>query len=375
MLKKFFLYLKYFDWTLFFSVILLASLGLIEIYSITLGREAFDMTLFQRQVFFVTTGIIIVFVFATIDYGLFQTYANYIYLIGALLLVAVLFFGTTIRGTTGWFDLGVFNLQPVEIVKIILIIYLAKFLSSPTLSKNDWKCLIRSGVPALILFILVALQPDFGSAMVLLAIWLVMVLLAGFNKKYFLVILLLGILAFGGMWEFQFRDYQKERILTFLNPSTASLEQGYNTSQAIIAVGAGGMAGRGIGFGSQSQLKFLPEVQTDFIFAVIAEELGFVGVTLLILFFGLFFYRCLKNLKKVNNDFGVFLILGGMGLIFIQMFINIGMNMGIFPVVGIPLPFISYGGSSLLTIFVLVGIMESVIIKSKLTIGPASFSE
>src|SRR6056297_1143759 len=366
MFKKLFLYLKYFDWTLFSSVLLLACLGLIEIYSIALGREAADLINFKKQIIFIILGIIIVFAFAFIDFKFFQVYAIYLYLLGAALLILVLFFGTTVKGTTGWFDLGYFNFQPVEMVKIILIIFLAKFFSSKKMDKDNWKYFIWSGGLSFLLFFLVVLQPDFGSAMLLGGIWLIMALMAGFKKKYFLIVLVVALLASGGMWKFYFQDYQKERILTFLNPSQSSLDQGYNVSQAIIAVGAGGLTGSGVGFGSQSQLKFLPEVQNDFIFAVIAEELGFTGVFLLLLFFGVFFYKCLHNLKRVNNDFGIFLVLGAMGLIFIQMFINIGMNMGILPVVGIPLPFVSYGGSALLTTFVLVGIIENIIIKSKI---------
>ena len=193
-----------------------------------------------------------------------------------------------------------------------------------------------------------------------------MIIIAGFNKKYFLVIGLILLIILSGLWIFFFKDYQKQRVFTFLDPSFNPLNQGYNVAQAIIAVGAGGITGRGIGFGSQSQLKFLPEAQNDFIFAVIAEELGFLGVCLIISFFTIFFYRCLISLKKINNDFGIFFILGSMGLIFIEMFINIGMNIGILPVIGISLPFVSYGGSAIISVFILVGIIESIIIRSKI---------
>ena len=155
--------------------------------------------------------------------------------------------------------------------------------------------------------------------------------------------------------------------MTFINPAANSLESSWNISQAMIAVGSGGLVGKGVGFGSQSQLKFLPEAQNDFIFAVIAEELGLLGVLLILGFYGLFFYRCLSALKNVTNDFGIYFIIGAVGLIFIQMFINIGMNIGIMPVVGLPLPFVSYGGSSLLSLLILVGIIENIIIKSKIS--------
>jgi rod shape determining protein RodA len=176
------------------------------------------------------------------------------------------------------------------------------------------------------------------------------------------IFLLLSILA----WSFFFQEYQKQRILTFLNPGENALAEGYNVSQAIIAVGSGSLYGKGVGFGSQSQLKFLPEAQTDFIFAVIAEELGFLGSSLLLLFFALFFSRCIVAIKRLPNDFSIYFILGAMGLIFIQMFINIGMNIGIVPVVGISLPFVSYGGSAIISLFILTGIIENIIIKSKI---------
>ena len=174
------------------------------------------------------------------------------------------------------------------------------------------------------------------------------------------------LVIFIGSWAFLFKDYQKQRLITFLNPAYDQLDQGYNRNQAIIAVGAGRIMGRGIGFGSQSQLKFLPESQNDFIFAVIAEELGFLGVCLVLLFFAVFFYRMLISLKKINNDFGIYFIIGTTALIFIEMFINIGMNIGILPVIGISLPFLSYGGSAIVSSLMLVGVAESIIIKSKM---------
>jgi rod shape determining protein RodA len=190
--------------------------------------------------------------------------------------------------------------------------------------------------------------------------------LSGFKRKYFAVIFAIFAIVFTVAWFLFFKTYQKERILTFFNPGENSLEQGYNVSQAMIAVGSGGIMGKGVGFGSQSQLKFLPEAHTDFIFAVISEELGFFGVSLIILFFAVFLFRSLAILKKVRNDFEAYIIIGISGLIFVQMFINIGMNLGIMPVVGIALPFVSYGGSSIIASFILAGIIENIAISAKL---------
>ena len=351
---------------MFTSVLLLICFGLAEIYSVALGRSQLDLLNFKKQIIFVVLGIVLLFVLAGFDYHSLRSYSKYFYVLGLILLIGVLFFGQTINGTKGWYNLAGFNFQPVELIKFILILFLAKYFSSTPLKTKDYKRLLISFSGALLFMVLVLAQPDFGSASVLFLSWLSMIILVGFNKKYFLVIGLILVIAFSGSWYFVLQDYQKHRIITFLDPSFNPLSQGYNVSQAIIAVGAGGLAGRGLGFGSQSQLKFLPEAQTDFIFAVVAEELGFSGVLLILLFFGIFFYRCLYYLKKVNNDFAIFFILGSVSLIFIEMFINIGMNLGILPVVGISLPFLSYGGSGLISSLMLVGVIESIAIRSKI---------
>jgi rod shape determining protein RodA len=342
------------------------SYGLIEIYSVSLGRGGLDLLNFKKQVLFVGMGFFLLFFLSFLNYRGLRELSNYFYIFGVLLLAGVLIFGETIRGTRGWFDFGGFSIQPVEFVKFFLILFLAHYLSQRQVKINPLKHLFLTGAGALLLAVFVFLQPDFGSALILCFIWLAMVLFAGFKKKYFISIFLAAALLFAASWMFFFKPYQKERIMTFLNPSEQSLDQGYNIAQATIAVGSGGLSGRGVGFGSQSQLKFLPESQNDFIFAVVAEELGFLGVVLVILFFGVFFYRCLVNIRKINDDFGIFFILGAMGLIFIEMFINIGMNIGILPVVGISLPFLSYGGSAMITNLALVGVVESIIIRSKI---------
>jgi len=366
MLKKIILYLKNLDWILFFSILLLVSFGLIEIYNVALGQGATDLLNFKKQIFFIIIGFILFFVFTFWDYHNLFSFSNYFFILGILILLFVLFFGVSVRGTRGWFYIGSFGLQPVEFVKIILILFIARYFSSVSLKLGSIKHIFFTGLAAFIFIILVLFQPDFGSALILLLAWLAMIAEVGFKKRYIIAILLIMSILVAGAWMFYFKPYQKERIITFINPSSDPLDRGYNSTQAIIAIGSGGFMGRGIGFGSQSQLKFLPESQTDFIFAVIAEELGFFGVILVILLFIIFFYRSLVNLKKIKNDFGAFFILGAINLIFIQMFINIGMNLGLLPVIGISLPFLSYGGSAMLSVFILAGIMESIIIRSKI---------
>jgi rod shape determining protein RodA len=361
------LYLKNFDWIIFSAVILLAAFGLMEVYSVALGLGSHDLINFYKQLFFVILGILLMFVFAFIDYHFIKSLNRYLYWLGALILIIVLLFGQTVNGTKGWFNIFGFGIQPVEFIKIILIVFLASYFSNLATKVKTLKHFLISISGTLILAFLIILQPDFGSSLVILAIWLIMVAMAGFSKKYFVVIGLLGILMAGGAW-FTFKDYQKQRITTFLNPGqeSCSKDECYNSFQAIIAVGSGGLMGKGVGFGSQSQLKFLPEAQTDFIFSVIAEEMGFLGIILVVAFFAILYFRSFSVLKKVNNDFGIYYILGFCGLVFTHMFVNIGMNMGLLPIVGLPLPFISYGGSSTLSLFMAVGIMQNIIIKSKI---------
>lgn len=367
MLRRILLYLKNMDWVMVASVVLLLAFGLVEIYSVALGRGGTDLVNFKKQIFFIGFGFALMFALAFTDYHWLRSFGNYFYLIGAAALVAVLVFGQITNGTRGWFNVFGFGVQPVEFVKFALILFLARYFSASSLKTAPLKHLVVTGLGTLLFFVLVLLQPDFGSGMLLVALWLVIIILAGSEKKYLAVLLLAAALLFGGAWSFYFKDYQKERILTFINPSFNPLDQGYNVAQAIIAVGSGGLTGRGIGFGSQSQLKFLPESQTDFIFAVVAEELGFLGVGLVLLFFGVFFYRCLASVRQAKSDFGVFFVLGVMTLIFIEMFINIGMNLGLLPVIGIALPFLSYGGSSIIINLMMVGVLQSIIIRSRIS--------
>ncbi len=358
-------YFKNFDWILFSSTILLISFGLAEIYSIALSNESVGLINFKKQVLFAGIGIILIFIISFIDFLSLRSFGIYFYISGVILLLLVLFFGKTVRGTTGWFNFGGFSMQPVEFVKIILIIFLARYYSGVSIKLSPFKHLIFSGLGAFVFVALVLMQPDFGSALLLFLLWSGMVMVSGFKKKYLFIIAMILTLTFASGWFLFFEDYQKQRLMTFLNPTADALDEGYNITQAIIAVGSGGLIGRGIGFGSQSQLKFLPESQNDFIFAVISEELGFLGVCLVISFFAIIFYRLIRAAKLINNDFGVYFLLGACILIFIEMFINIGMNIGIMPVVGISLPFLSYGGSAIVASMIVIGICESIIIRSK----------
>lgn len=358
MLKKILAFIKQLDWFLAGPIIVLVCLSLAEIYSISLGQTGSDLLFFRKQIAFVVIGLGVYVVFAALDFHHFFSYANYLYLGGLVILVAVLIFGQTINGTRGWFSIAGFGIQPVELMKIILLLGLARYFAKVSVSGRPLRHFLISGLMAALPIGLILLQPDTGSAMLLGLIWVIMIAAVGFEKKYFIFLLVSFVLMLGVAWQFVFKDYQRERLLSFMQPSATSTH--YNVRQAIIAVGAGGLYGRGLGFGSQSQLKFLPEANTDFIFAVVAEELGFVGVIIVLGCFGLILYRLLTMLPAVRNYFGSLIVIGGAGLIFIEMFINIGMNIGILPVIGIPLPFISYGGSYLLAHLALMGIIQNI---------------
>lgn len=366
MFSRFKTYFKNFDWLIFLPVIFLSIFGLIEIYSVALGQEMVDLLNFKKQILFIIVGLICFFVFSLSSFHSLKSISRYLYIFAVILLVSVLIFGQNNRGTQGWFSIFGFNLQPVEFVKIILIIFLSDYFAKLSTRVKTVKHLVVSGAYTFFLFALILLQPDFGSGLMLLSIWFIMILLSGFKRKYFIYIFAAAGIVFTLAWSMFFSLTQKNRILNFVNPGENSLSSGYNVSQAMIAVGSGGMTGKGIGFGSQSQLKFLPEAHTDFIFAVISEELGFLGVLLVISFFAVFFWRSLSILKKVRNDFEAYLIIGVSGLLFVQMFINVGMNLGVMPVVGIALPFVSYGGSSIIASFILAGIVENIAISAKI---------
>lgn len=363
-LNKFIIYIKNADWILFFSFFILICFGVIEIYSIALSQNSADLLNFKKHLLYIIFGLALFFFLSAIDYNNIKQLSLVLYIIGILLLIIVLFFGRTVRGTKGWLYIGNNGIQPVEFIKIIFIIFFAKYFSGVKSKIKDFKYIIISGLFCLTAVFLVMLQPDFGSAMLLFLLWFSMLFIVGFDKKHFLIIILIvGIIASAG-WFIFFKDYQKQRIITFINPSSDPLYRGYNALQAMIAVGSGGLIGRGVGFGSQSQLKFLPESQNDFIFAVISEELGFFGVIIVFLLFALFFYRIIINAKRSSDLFGYYFLMGVLSLIFIEMLINISMNIGIMPIIGISLPFLSYGGSAIISTLIMVGIAESIIIRS-----------
>lgn len=365
--KYFSSFFKKNDWTLIVAVLLLIILGLLAIYSVALGQGGGEFLNFKKQLAWLAAGSVLLLIFANIDYHFWQRLSWLGYLFSLLLLILVLTpLGSTIRGTQGWFNLGLFSFQPVELTKIFLILALADIYRRYSRTLHKFVHLIVIGLIVLLPLGLVLLQPDFGSGMVLFFTWLISFFSITKNKWHLAAVVTLMILAFTVSWFFIFQDYQKDRINTFLHPENDPLGEGYNVSQSIIAVGAGRLLGRGLGFGSQSQLKFIPESQTDFIFAVIAEELGFLGVTLLLGLYGLIFYRCYKIAARAPDDYGLFLAFLVAVLVFIHLMVNVGMGIGLLPVTGISLPFVSYGGSFLVTSLFLISLCLNVH-KSSLT--------
>lgn len=348
-----------FDWLLFLATIVLLTISIATIWSVALSRDPGNLGTVIKQGVAATIGLILIFSLSVANYRLFKNYALILVLTALFLLIGVLVFGETIRGTRGWLSIAGWNFQPVEFVKFVLIVFLAKYLSDHPRAAFGMREFIVSSCYVALFVGLVLLQPDLGSALILLSIWVGMLAFARIRKRYILFIICGALVTIVTAWFF-LAPYQKDRILTFIDPNRDPLGRGYNVTQAVIAVGAGEFTGRGLGFGSQSQLRFLPESQTDFIFAVIAEELGFAGVTLVLVFLGILLSRLLFIAKSAPDDFTVFLALGIFIAFAVECTVNIGMNLGLMPVTGIALPFLSYGGSALLLSLFMVGVVQSI---------------
>lgn len=365
MLSQFFYYLKRADWSIYIVTFLLVFLGLAVLYSISVNQASPDLTRFSRQLIFAIVGMALMFILNAVDYRFLNSYRYIFYIIGIILLLTVLFFGQTIRGSTRWFGFFGQTFQPVEIVKLILIVFLSGYLAKYARQFFQFKHIIISGALVFLNVALVALEPKIGYAIIFILLWLIMLLVVKVRPLHLFVIILILIIMLTTTWFFLLQDNQKDRILTFIDPSRDPLGRGYNVTQSIIAVGSGKILGRGLGLGPQSQLNFLPEQETDFIFAVIAEEMGLVGTLLIIILFATLFYRIWRVGRSVRDNFALFFIITSLILFSTQTFINIGMNIGLIPVTGIPLPFLSAGGSSLLVSLITIGIIQSVVARSR----------
>ncbi len=327
-------------------VSLITTWGLFTLYT-------FDNTsrLFDKQIILVALAGIVMCVSSCINYR-FLRHTSVIMLSYAMIiavLIALASYGSVFSGAQSWFSLGLFAIQPSEFAKIILILVLAKYFSKRHVEIKAVRHIVVSGAYAFVLFVLVAQQPDFGSAIILFLIWFGMALLAGINWKQFLGLVGAGICSIGLMWMFVFSPYQQDRILTYINPGGDLLGTGYNSRQAEIAVGSGGLWGKGIGYGTQSRLSFLPQYETDFVVAAFAEEWGFIGVMTLLLIYLCIIIRIAQAGMYGESNFEM-LFAGGVAIYFMShVVVHTGINIGLLPITGITIPFMSYGGSHLLT--------------------------
>lgn len=345
---------KNIDWVLFASVISVCFAGLITMNSFT-GNSLF----FERQTIWLIISVCVFFSISFIDWGFLKNTRIIVllFVVSVVLLSLLFVIGSVFKGAQSWFNLGAFSFQPSDPIKLVVILLLAKYFSRRHIEIANIRHILVSGFYVFVIFTLVLLQPDFGSAIIIFFLWLGMVLISGISKKHLLAVFLIGILAFGAMWFFAFKPYQKNRIMNFINPLTDIRGSGYNAYQSVIAVGSGEIFGKGIGYGTQSKLQFLPEYQTDFIFSAFAEEWGFAGVVLLFILYGIIFWRILKISFCGGSNFEILFGVGLAILFFIHIVIHVGMNIGLLPVTGNTLPFMSYGGSHILTEFIGLGIL------------------
>lgn len=351
--------LRQFDWVLIVAVAILLTFSVAVIYATTFTDSGGASDAVQQAVF-ALLGFGLVAIFGVTDYRVFRRTAGALYAISLLSLLLVKVIGTSALGAQRWIDLGFFQFQPSEFTKIVMVIVLAKIFADHQKTLDTPRTFFVSLAYTMVPVVLVASQPDLGTALVILATWAGMAIAAGIPKRFFAWAGGAAMAALPVFWFFILRDYQKNRVLTFINPANDPLGTGYNVKQAQIAVGSGGLWGRTLGQGTQSQLNFLPVQHTDFIFAVVAEELGFVGASLLVALLIVVAWRALLIARGAKDFFGYQLAMGIMTVILFQTLINAGMNMGIMPVTGIPLPFVSYGGTSLLMLLFAVGILQSV---------------
>lgn len=362
---NFWLHLKKLDWALILSIVLLSVIGLIQISSTTYKEQG--LFFFKKQLISLALGFALMVFLSLVDYRILRNYSSLLaslYLVGLILLVLVLF-GAQTRGIKGWLKIGKLYFQPVEYIKVLLIFILAKYFSWRHIEMFRARHIFVSGLYVFLPASLVLLQPDLGSFFVLAIIWIGLVIVTGIKLRHLLIVMLIAMILAAAGWFGLLQEYQKQRILTFLNPQRDPLGSSYNIRQSLIAIGSGGFFGKGIGQGSQSQLGFLPEDYSDFIFASFAEEWGLAGVLVLLSLYVFLFYRLFKAACLAKNNFSC-LVPAGLALLFlVQIFINIGSVTRILPITGITLPFVSYGGSNLVMNFVGLGILQSIIARSK----------
>jgi len=345
------------DRVLLLSVVAILAIGLVVLYSAS--KEYGRQNIILRQIFWVFFGTVLMLAATRVDYRRFASISYLLYGVNILLLVLVLFFGKAAGGSHRWLSFGAFNVQPSELAKITLVLALSAYMSRRKADVTKISFSLIALLIALPAFALILIEPDLGTALLLLPITAMMLFVAGARIKHLIGLTFLGISSLPIFWHF-LKDYQKQRIFVFVNPNTDPLGSGYTVIQSKIAVGSGGLFGKGWLGGTQNQLNFLPERHTDFIFSVVGEEWGFLGALILLLFYALIIYRGIKIIETNSDTYGKFIAAGFVSLFFFQLVINIGMTIGFLPVVGLTLPLISYGGSSLAAMLVCIGLLLNV---------------
>jgi len=353
-------HLKKMDWLLVVSAILLFSFGMISLYSSSQGRG--DFLNFQKQLIFFIVAILVMLLFSFLDWRMFKEDPYLIlsfYILSCLALAGLFWFAPAIRGIKSWYKLGPLSIDPIEFTKIVLIILLAKYFSMRHVEMYRIFHILLSGFYILIPVALIFFQPDMGSSLIIIALWVGILIVSGIEIRHFLLLVLCFFLIFVFSWNNLLKDYQRERVLNFFVPQEP-LGAGWSQAQAKIAIGSGGVWGKGFGQGSQTQYGFLSEPQTDFIFAAIAEEFGLIGVSVLLILFLILIWRIIKIAIDSQSNFPRLFASGFSIILIAQIFIHIGMNIGLLPIIGISLPLVSYGGSGLIANFAALGILQSI---------------
>lgn len=349
------------DWPLAGLVLTVCLLGILNIYSSTAPYKVISTPYFVKQMYWLLFGMIIALMVSSFDYHILEDFSRWLYGFVVFLLIAVLVVGKRSMGATRWLNLGLFTIQPSELMKIVIIITFARFFNNYQttggLSVRD--IFIPMGI-VLVPFLLIMKQPDLGTAILVLLIAGSMTLYCGLRWSTVVTFVLVTIPVAWLGWMYALKPYQKNRILDFLNPERSRLGSGYHIIQSKIAVGSGGFAGKGYMQGTQSQLRFLPEQHTDFAFSVFAEEWGFIGSFVLISVYLSLVLWGLHIARRCNDRFGALLAVGVTAMLFWHIVINMGMVIGLFPVVGVPMPFFSYGGTSMVTSMVGIGILQNI---------------
>ena len=353
-------HLKKIDWLLVSLAVFLTSIGLLEIYNIC-SQEG-NFLNFKKQLIFFILGLFLIILFSFFDYRILRTNSYLVlslYILALVSLIGLFFLGTEMRGVKGWYNFGSFSFDPVPFMAVILIVVLSKYFSRYHVEIYRFRHIFFSGIYVLMPAVLIFLQPDLGSTLILIFLWVGIVILSGVKLSHFLILILVFSLIFIISWAFILKDYQKQRFISFLNPQIDEMGISWNINQSKIAIGSGGLLGKGIGKGSQSQYGFLPEAHTDFIFSALAEETGLLGVSVLFFVFLILLFKIIKIALNSKNNFVRLFASGFAFLLFSQIFINIGMSLGLLPIVGISLPLVSYGGSQLLALYSGLGLLQS----------------